>query len=80
MNNIYSSLDLMAYQGVATDSIQKAIENTNFELAHIRLAFYLLEMNQRFRNGEIEPKIWKDVYNFYCCMSADIIEAESFMK
>lgn len=79
-SNVYSSLDLMAYQEVATDSIQKAIDSFNFELAHIRLASYLLEMNNRLRQGEIEPDVWHEVYNFYSRLTADLIEAENLTK
>lgn len=79
INSIYSSLDLMVYQEVATDSIKRAIDSANFELAHIRLSSYLLELNNRFRQGEIEVDVWKEVYGFYCRMSADLIETENLI-
>lgn len=58
-------MDVCSYCEVATESINKSIENGNYEGALIQLSAYLLEMHSRWRNSEINAKVWRETVSFY---------------
>lgn len=60
-----SVMDVCSYCEVATESINKSIENGNYEAAFIQLSAYLLEMHTRWQNNEIGVKIWRETVSFY---------------
>ena len=58
-------MDVCSYCEVATESINKSIENGNYEGALIQLSAYLLEMHSRWQNNEISAKVWRETVSFY---------------
>lgn len=58
-------MDVCSYCEVATESINKSIENGNYEGALIQLSAYLLEMHSRWQNNEISVKVWRETVGFY---------------
>lgn len=70
----YSVMDVCSYCDVATDSIQKSIEGGDYDGATVRLCAYLLEIYNRWQNGEIDHEIWRETLRFYRRMSATISE------
>lgn len=58
-------MDVCSYCEVATESINKSIENGNYEGALIQLSAYLLEMHTRWQNNEISLKVWRETVSFY---------------
>lgn len=58
-------MDVCSYCEVATESINKSIENGNYEGALVQLSAYLLEMHSRWQNNEISVKVWRETVSFY---------------
>lgn len=73
----YSIMDICSYCEVATDSIQKSIEVGDYDGATVRLCAYLLEINSRWRSGEIDTETWWETLRFYRRMTATINEEMS---
>ena len=73
----YSVMDICSYCEVATESIQKSIEVGDYDGALVRLSAYLLEINSRWRNGEIDTETWWETLRFYRRMTTTINEEMS---
>lgn len=73
----FSIMDICSYCEVATESIQKSIEVGDYDGALVRLSAYLLEINSRWRNGEIDTETWWETLRFYRRMTATINEEMS---
>lgn len=73
----YSVMDICSYCEVATESIQKSIEVGDYDGATVRLSAYLLEINSRWRNGEIDTETWWETLRFYRRMTTTINEEMS---
>lgn len=70
----YSVMDICSYCEVATESIQKSIEVGDYDGATVRLSAYLLEINSRWRNGEIDTETWWETLRFHRRMMQTILE------
>lgn len=67
-------MDICSYCEAATDSIQKSIENGNYDGAHIQLSAYLLEVYSRYQNNEIDEETYKESLRFYRRMTVTLID------
>lgn len=65
-------MDICSYCEVATESIQKSLEIGDYDGASVRLCAYLLEINSRWRSGEIDTETWWETLQFYRRMTATI--------
>lgn len=70
-------MDICSYCEAATDSIQKSIENGNYDGAHVQLSAYLLEVYSRYQDGEIDEEIYKESLRFYRRMTITVIDESS---
>lgn len=73
----YSVMDICSYCEVSTESIQKSIEVGDYDGALVRLSAYLLEINSRWRNGEIDTETWWETLRFCRRMTTTINEEMS---
>lgn len=67
-------MDICSYCEVATESILKSIEAGAYDVAHVQLAAYLLEIHSRYLNGDIDPDTWEKTLDFYCRMTATLLD------
>lgn len=70
-------MDICSYCEVSTESIQKSIEVGDYDGALVRLSAYLLEINSRWRNGEIDTETWWETLRFCRRMTTTINEEMS---
>lgn len=72
--SIIDYIDVCSLCDLATETIQKHIENGNYEGAHIHLCAYLLEIYSRYQCGEIDADTWHETLSFYRRMTTTVIE------
>lgn len=74
MTTTMNVMDICSYCEVATESIQKSIENGNFDGALVQLSAYLLEVHSRLLNDEIGMNTWHETLRFYRRMVHTVID------
>lgn len=74
MTTTMNVMDICSYCEVATESIQKSIENGNFDGALVQFSAYLLEVHSRLLNGEIGMNTWYETLRFYRRMAYTVID------
>lgn len=78
--SIIDYIDVCSLCELSTETIQKHMENGNYEGAHIQLCAYLLEIHSRYQNGEIDTETWHDTLTFYRRMTLTVIEESNIQQ
>ena len=77
MTDFVKYIDISSYCEMMLSTIQKCIENRDFDGACIQLSAYLLEVYSRYQSGEINAKAWHETLRDYRRMTVRVIEEVS---
>lgn len=73
-------MDVCGYFETASESVQKSIENGNYEDAYVHLSSYLLEIYSRYQRGDVNKVVWNETVRFFCRMILMVIEESNIQQ